>query len=247
MIPLTFSPSADDDAYAPCAEDALLAGVWLMMRADNINRKKYSYDPDNADAASRIVMDRAAIDESGGGHRGRLIVPQMVVGLVNSANRFDFEIQGGVKTITVAIIHLEVAATEYADAGNVDFDPSAFKETASTVQAHVEELLMRGTVYSPDMDEDRMVGRVIDPFYSPVYTDMTAPAPELEGAYVQGSFCELNRSAPKLSRTLSFWPIPTRFDGDLTKLSPRDIAVGYGVLAAYEVSIADRKNMRRGG
>lgn len=240
MIPITFS--APGDSLEPTVEDALQLGVWLMMRADKLNARQYSYDSHDPNANVRIVMDQAAVDR-----HGSLTLPQQIVAVAFAANRFTYTIQGGKKTVSVGVIHLERPRTRYTEESQISVAPVTPAETPLMIYGRIEEILQRGTIYKPDMDEYRAI--VVDPYRSQLYAAETAPSEELIGAYDQGSMVTLNRTAPDLSRTISFWPIPkTPPGGDWSKLNPlTDIAVGYGVTAQYEVTIRDRTNMRNGG
>jgi hypothetical protein len=233
-IPQTFS--APGDAYEPSVEDCLRDGVWLMLLADDLIRKSHSFDPENAVAGVRILAGAGNVEPG----MNRLTVPQIIVNVGIGSNRFELGTTGDAeKTITIVILMLEKPDTSYLRP-DVDAPPL----TAETKLARLEEVLMRGTLYRLDEDENLIVderGRVIDPYYSPL---------EEDGTYTPASVVFLNTGPPSITRQRPFGVRrkPPDTEDDLFRVDPqKDIAVAYGVFATYTVTLNDRKNLRRGG
>lgn len=227
-IPVTFS--APGDGYEPSAEDCLRDGVWLMLYADNVNRKGYSFNEADASAGVRIVSGVAHTETN----TGKLVVPQQIVTVAVPSNRFNFATGGaGEKSISIAIAHLERPETGYLD---IDVDTPAM--TPEQRLARTEEILMRGTLYAADITSAK--GRVIDPYYTPKLGD---------GTYDPEQLLILNDRPPEITRMA---PLPVRLRSPRNEneifIDPlKDIGVAYSLVATYIVDLASRENMRRGG
>jgi hypothetical protein len=236
--PRTFSQGSE--TLEPSIEDALRDGIWIMLRADDGNRKTYSFDDDEPAAGIRIYSGVAHVDPS----EGRIIIPQQIVTVAVASNRLAFETTGDAsKRVTIAIAHLERPETGYLE---VDVDAPAITPEARL--ARTEEILMRGTLFIEDMATNN--GRVIDPYRSPIYDEDTAATPDDVGLYIPEEVRYLNELLPEVVRAQ---PLPIRLRAARTQaealnIDPvTDLAVVYSLLATYTISIGDRENLRLGG
>ena len=228
-VPKTFS--APGDEYAPSIEDSLRDGVWLMLLADDLTRKTYSYDPANADAGVRILAGAGDVEPES----KALVVPQLIVNVGIANNRLELGTTGdGEKQITIIITLLEKVDRSYLRP-----DVSAPPVTAETKLARIEQTLMLGTLYRAGILTER--GRVVDPYNSPLLPD---------GTYDPATVRILNTRPPAISRQRPFGVRrkPPDSEDDLFRVDPqKDIAVAYGVFATYTVTLADREDMTTGG
>lgn len=229
-IPKTFS--AASDGYAPTPVDSVRYGVWLLLYSDDVNRRAYSYVPDDPSRGVRIYQGRADVDPQ---DQRRLTVPQQVIsaGIGNVTWQYLMT-HGGTMRIPIIILLLEKPDTSYLDT-NVD----ASQVTPEQKLVRVMEILMRGTLFAEDQDPHTSM--LIDPYYTPRLPD---------GTYDTDQLRILANTAPEL-RPL----VPVSIDAriGMTEAERRnidlvnDIAVAYGWTATYEVEIRDREDMLHGG
>lgn len=237
MLPKTYSPPGD--AYEPPVEEALQFGVWLMLNADNLNRKLVSYVDDNPAAGVRIREAKAEIDQAD----MSIVVPQQIVSVPFASVGFEYDTtRGGKRKVPIRIKYLVPYQTSYADS---ELPPSA-SPSVLRVLSRIDEILLRGTLYiAEDINGPvtTMDGKVVDPYRTPLLTEETAPTPELVGTYDPTAIAWLNEKPPDLGRdNPEFWL--RRRVTDASKLDPvRDIAVAYGVTARYEIRIHDREQL----
>lgn len=226
MLPVTFS--APGDSYEPTVADCLRDGVYLMLYADNLNRKTYSYDDDDPSKGVRINSEVEQTDED-----ARLVVPQQIVAVAFGGTRFTLHTSsGGSLRITISIGFIEAN-----DSASLDVDILSPPATVLAKMGRVEEILRKGTLHVAGMTTNN--GRVVDPYNSPLNED---------GTYDVSQIRELNRNLPEIQyaapRAIRRIP-PTEEE---TWLDPvRDIGVLYALTATYEIDMSDRENMRIGG
>lgn len=231
-IPTTFSAPSDEtfpalNGFEPSPEDSLRYAVWLMLMADDVNRRAYSYDPDDAAKGVRISQGRPDYDTD----TLALVLPCQIVQVAVSAGRWTYSTsKAGTLDITIGIAHIEAANTS-----KLPLDVAAPPITAETRLNRVRRILMRGTLHRESTATN--AGKVIDPYRTPLAEDGTYAAP----------LVWMNSDAPEVTpaRRVSFPNKRVRNDAELLAMDPvRDFAVSYGWLARYTVSVSDRDVMR---
>lgn len=235
-IPKTFSAPPDVTfptlgGFAPTVEDCVRAAVWLMLYSDDVNRNAYSYEDNNPAAGVRIRQGRADHDPA----TGAIILPQQLVLVAVASGTWRYSTsKAGTKRVTIGVMHMEAIDTSY-----VEVDVDAPSLTPEARLGRVEEILMRGTLY--DEAEDSRDAKLIDPYYSPRNED---------GTYDMSGAVFLSTKAPDIrpSARRVFPNRHVRTENELLALDPRsDFAVTFGLFATYDIDIANRENMRRGG
>lgn len=235
-IPKTFSAPADEtfpalNGYAPSIEDCARYAVWLMMYADDVNRKSYSFDDDDPAKGVRIRQNRADMDPV----TGALVLPQQLIGVRFDGSRFAFETgMGGEETVEIACMHIEAVDSSWLDT-DVDHPPL----TLETRCARWREILMRGTIFEEEQSEETYA--LVDPYYSGRNED---------GSFDTSQLVTLTTKPPEVRPTArSVFPAKkVTSEAELWKLDPvKDFAVAYGVRAIFQIPVRDRRNMRRGG
>jgi hypothetical protein len=236
-IPKTFSAPADEtfpalNGYAPTIEDSTRYAVWLMMYADDVNRKSYSFDDDDPAKGVRIRQNRADADPV----TGQLVLPQQLIGVRFDASRFTYETgMSGEETVEIACMHLEAVDSSWLDT-DVDNPPLTLEARCGRWR----EILMRGTIFE-EAQLQKETYALVDPFYSPL---------DENGFYDTSQMVTLTTKPPAVRPTArSVFPArPVKSEAELWKLDPvKDFAVAYGVLATFQIPVRDRRNMRRGG
>lgn len=209
-----------------------------MLRADDANRKIYSYDDDDPSKGVRIVSRIAHTDNT---NDQRIVVPQQIVSVAIGRGDFKFLTAGaGEELVYIAITHLEAISTDYID---VDVEGTIAKWAADAKLITPEskcsrtaEILMRGTLYQAGQATNN--GRVVDPYNSPLLAD---------GTYDPNNVKLIGTGPPKfsyLSPRIEPLRRPPRNESEFFALDPiRDLAVRYDVIAAYSVDIRDRGHM----
>jgi hypothetical protein len=233
-IPKTFS--APGEAYEPSIADAVRYAVWLMLVADNVNRRAYMYDENDEARGVRIFQTQPEFDIS----TGRVTTPQQVVGNAISQASWKYATNNaGEIRITIGVAHIGAADSDF-----LSNDVNAPSITPETRLARVHEILMRGTLWREDqIEEDAKRSRLVDPYRSPL---------DGEGLYEEGSITFLSTMAPDIRYSAKqTYPNPRerlQSEADIYKLDPiRDFAVSYGLFATYTVDVRNRANQRHGG
>ncbi len=228
-IPITFSPPGE--TFTPSIEDALRDGVLLVVRSDNVLRKAFSYDDDDPTKGVRIFGGVAHVDP----RDGRIVVPQLIGTVAIPSNSFRFSTsKAGEKSITIALTLLESP-----DTGYLDFDSAAPQLTPETKLARMESSILRGTLYIDGQTSNR--GKIVDPYRTPILQS---------GLYDPARVRFLNELAPDIRRSS---PVPLRRktpdpNEEFLPVDPvKDIAVAYGLLVTYTVTVNDREDMSTGG
>jgi hypothetical protein len=226
VLPVTFS--APGDSYFPSVEDCLRDGVYLMLRADDVNRRAYSFDADDPAMGVRISSEVERVDNN-----HRLLLPQQIVAVGFNSIRFQLELTNtGTQRITINIGFYEASNSEFLD---VDLETPPV--TVLSKMARVKEILFRGTLYKLGMESNN--GRVVDPYNSPLNED---------GTYDETKIRELNRLLPEVvyapPRAIALRK-PTSEEDWLDPV--RDLGVLYSLSATYVIDMQDRENMTLGG
>lgn len=236
-IPKTFSAPADETfpalkGFAPSYEDSSRYAVWLMMYADDVNRRDYSYDDDDVSKGVRILQNRPEMDPT----TGQLsALPQQVIGVSFSATRVTPETGRGAEiTVEIALAHIEAMDSAWLDS-DVDNPPP----TVEMRCGRWRQILERGTIFEEDQSEETYA--LIDPYYTPRNLDDT---------YDTSQLVYLTTKPPTVRPTArqvltKKW---VRTEAELRALDPiRDFAVAYGVLATFQITVTDRGKWRSGG
>lgn len=231
-IPKTFSAAGDAtfpalNGFAPSREDSLRFAVWLMLYADDVNRRAYSYDPNDEAKGVRITQGRPDYDPE----TLALVLPCQLVSVAVASSRFQFSTsKAGELEVVIGVAHIEAS-----NSSTIRPDVDAPSLTAETRLDRVRQILMRGTIYEEDQDR---FGRVVDPYRTPRLGDESY---DMSGARW------LSLQAPDVTptRKITFPNRRVRSDAELLALDPvRDFAVSFGWLARYTVAIGDRETMR---
>lgn len=205
-----------------------------MLRADNVNRREYAYDPGDESKGVRIYTNMEGRDEND----QRIIVPQQVVVVAMPAIKWEF-LTGNSGTVrcTIHVAHFEKPDTDY-----VQFDSLAPSITVLAKMNRTRQILMRGTLY----DEDRVAdhpsenGAVIDPYATPLLPD---------GTYDPSGIVRISEKPPEITYGVPrAIPRKQREGDDESKVDRvKDVALLYSVLATYEIDITNRDTMSAGG
>lgn len=238
-----------------------------MFYSDSLMRKRYAYDEVSEAAGIRVVEKQSAIADQD----QQLALDQCIISISFVDARWQYETtKSGTKRIAVTAGHVFKYDTSFADPHMTDEERLALvasHPTYNMVLARSEEIFMRGTLWQdawwayqasldvePFASEDAPTtnrGIVIDPFNSPLFTDLDAPDASLIGTYNPASPPRPLNDAPpiELQRVGDVvWRWPARKVPKQEEVEPtRDWAVLYGVKATYEVQIRDRENMSVGG
>lgn len=234
MIPKTFSAPADETyanlkGYVPSPEDSARYAVWLMLMADDVNRRDMSYVPDEPERGVRISQGQPDYDPA----TLALILPCEIVQVAVSSGQFKYDTnRAGELDVTIGVALLEPASS--AKIGN---DVDAPPLTSETRLHRIRQILMRGTLY--DTKATTRDGALVDPYRSPRKEDGTY---DLDGPAIW-----LCTKGPDITptRKTTFPNRRVRSDADLAALDPvRDFAVSYGWLARYSIIVANRDTMR---
>lgn len=218
-LPITFSPPGD--GYVPAAEDALRTGVMMLFLADNVTRKTYSYDDNDASKGVRIFAGGEFATTGTKGNR-TLVLPQLLVTSAFGSGRFAYSIGGGGEKETVIVVsHLESIDTSY-----IDTDPAAPDITPESRFARFEAILMNGTLYEEGQESQDAV--IIDP-----YASGTLPS----GLYDPSAIVRLNGLAPEFRRTQTI----------IANRAGESIAVSFSLFATYKVEVKNRLLMTEAG
>jgi hypothetical protein len=209
-LPVTFSAPG---SYQPSFLDSLRFGVWLMMITDDVNRTGYDLNEGDDNSGLRIYQAIPHVNN------GSIVLPQQVVQVNLRATRIKFKTGKAVEAHAV----ITVGHFEHPDESYLDPDVDATPVTPETRITRTASVLMRGTLFRSDHENDTRHGQVVDPYYSPLNED---------GTYDENSLIILNVEAPDLTYDMQTIP---------------GIAVVYAVHAAYDVEIRDRDVMARGG
>lgn len=232
-IPKTFSAPSDETypalkGFRPSQEDALRYAVWLMMMADDVNRRAYSYVPDDPTRGVRITQGRPDHDPE----TLSITLPCQIIGVALQSGRFTYSTsRAGELEIVIACAHLEATNTSML---RPDVDAPSL--TAETRLDRQRQILMRGTLYKEGMESDQ--SRVIDPYRTPLKED---------GTYDLSAVKWLSVKAPDITptRKITFPNRRVKSDAELLALDPvKDFAVSFGWLAKYTVVVSDRDEMR---
>lgn len=231
-IPVTFSAPPDEtfpelNGYVPSLEDSIRKGVWLMLRADDVNRKAHSNDPEDAAAGVNIYQGRPAYDPD------RLSIkrlPCQVVDIAPAGSDFRYlTANAGERIIIVGVSLLNAASTALL--------PEDASVTTEAMLSRVRSILMRGTLWKSDMSTNK--GRVIDPFFAPRNEDGTYAAPP-PSAYLNMEGPDIRPSSPRYIQNRY-----VRTAKEAEDLHPvRDFAVSFGWRAAYRIIVGDRDTPR---
>jgi hypothetical protein len=233
MIPKTFSAPADEtypalNGYVPSPEDSLRYAVWLMLMADDVNRRAYSYDPEDESKGVRISQGRPDYDAQ----TLAIDLPCQIVDVSATAVEWKYSTShAGELELTAGI-----ALIEKPSSAKVLGDATAPDLTVHMKLDRVRRILMRGTLWREDINTQN--GKLIDPYRTPLLDD---------GSYDMDAAVWLSVKAPDIrpARRQTFPNKRVRTDADLAALDPiRDFAVSYGWLAKYTVSVSDRDTMR---
>lgn len=247
-LPVTYS--APDDGYQASVIDALQLGVYLLMMADDTNRKRYSMDPANAAAGVRIVQSKDALHSQD----GMIIVPQQIIGvdLARSEIRADRTAGAGTMTVRIAITFLRHYRPRYVGESEINAVRDMDDPSVASELAHIVGILERGTLYLEDMETAN--GKVVDPM-------RTALAGE--GTYDASTHIyTLNENPPSITIMQADFlsKDPKRSVDKIWREAQENaaneapiiafakyIGVAYGVLAEYEVIVPDLGDLTRGG
>jgi hypothetical protein len=169
-LPITFSPPGD--GYVPSPADRLRDGIWLMLRADNVNRAEYSADPedeDRDDERGNVHIFSDVEGREGDQVKNFIIVPQQLVVVAPSRLQFQYETaRAGKFAVTISIIFYEAPDTAF-----LTIDPENPPLTVHAKHERVRRILMRGTLYadpeSLSIDHPYSSnGQVVDPYGTPL-------------------------------------------------------------------------------
>jgi hypothetical protein len=236
-IPKTLSAPSDLtfahlNGFAVSYEDSVRYAVWLMFRADDVNRHDYSYDDNDESKGVRIYQDEAEGDPE----EGRIDLPQMVIGTATSRTTWrDATGSAGHKSITIAIARLEAVST-----ARLDSDIAVPPLTVEARLARWEEILRRGNLVTEDQVLYPERHLLIDPYYSPRNPD---------GTFDQASLVVLSTKPPKVvpSGRRKFPNRRVRSEAEAWSLHPVEgFAVAYGLFATWEIEVADRTRLHGG-
>lgn len=231
-LPTTFS--APGTAYRPSVHDCLRDGIYLMLLADDLNRKAFSYDDADPSKGVRIRAEVEQTDDD-----GRLVTPQQIIAVGFGSSRFTLDVsRGGTLKATVNIGILEANTS-----GGVSVDVGIPPVTVLAKLARVHAILMRGTLYAAGQPTNN--SQVIDPYNSELNED---------GTYDQSALRVLNTIAPEIvyapPRSI-LRKKPTTEEELLRALMAidlaRDSAVLYGLSATYTIDMTSREDLELGG
>jgi hypothetical protein len=232
-IPKTFSAPPDTTfealgGYVPSKEDALRYAVWLMLMADDVNRKAHSNVREDADAGVNIYQGRPEYDPLTLAIRR---LPCQIVDIAPNDGRWTYETShAGQLEIVIGIALLETANTSMLGS-----DVTAPPLTMETKLDRVRQILMRGTLWNDDMTTGD--GKVIDPYRTALKEDGTY---DMAGAKFIATLAPEIRPTGK--RTFVNKRVRTQAEADA--LDPvRDFAVSFGWRARYIVNVPDRDLM----
>lgn len=227
-IPVTFSAPAGA-TYDIVVDVCLRDGVWLLMFADTLHKNYYAYDPAHLDRGVRINVGQPYGTDEG------YDLPQMVINVAVDTGSTDLLTTNDAERL----VHVVINHFELPEAEMLQPDPATPPKAVENLLARTEELLMRGTLYRPGQTTN--AGVVIDPYHSPL---------EGDGTYVLDAAVKLNNNVPRVRR-LRPYPIPRRAPRTKEEKDgiwqPGDIAIIYGVDAAYTIDVPDREKLSQGG
>lgn len=247
-LPITFS--APDDGYQASVIDALQLGVYLLLMADDTNRKRYSMDPENAAAGVRIVQSKDAIHSQD----GMIIVPQQIVGvdLPRSEIRADRTAGAGTIIVRVLVSFLRHYRPRYVGESETNTDRDMDEPSIASELAHIVGIFERGTLYLEDMETAD--GKVVDPMRTalaedgtydtatPIYTLNENP-PSISIQQADFLSRDPKRSVEKIWRDAQD---NAQEEAPIIAFA-KYIGVAYGVVAEYEVIVPDLGDLTRGG
>lgn len=184
-LPITFSPPGD--SYLPAAEDALRDGLLLMFKADNLTRKRYSFDDEDPAKGVRIFAGPWAATE-GPPQSRKLILPQLLVTGAFASTGWTYATgNAGEKKIKIVITDLVPQDSSYHE-----MDVTTPEITAEAVFARIERVIMFGTLWAEGQGSQS--AKVVHPYRTPVLGS---------GLYDPAQIVYLNGLAPDLRRSVS--------------------------------------------
>jgi len=224
-IPVTFSAAITTEEPSP--EDSLRYAVALMLAADDVNRKRFSYDREDATKGVRILQSNPEVDAL----QKRIVAPQQVVMTALPNERWEPSTGGsGELNAFITVMVIRAPDTSY-----VPEDVSAPPITPEMELNRIKRILNRGTIYKADQPVTPYL--IIDPYRTPRNED---------GTYDEGALVSLTNQTPRIQVNAA-QSFPFKYEATLKELlefTPvRDFAVAYSLTAGWLIEVKDRTRM----